>query len=214
MALSAVPFALDGLSASIVAVAGDDDLRFAIDDPVPQRLGAEPSENHAVDRTDPGTGKHRDGKFRYHGEVDRDPVTLLYTVFLQYIRKLTHMVVELLVGIGLGLLQGLPLPDEGGLIPLGGQMPVEAVIADIQFPPGKPFQFRLAEIPFRNLVPLLIPVEKVGLLAPELVGIVDRLLVEFLILLHSLDIGLLLDLLGRLKNPFFIHHRHEFLLHK
>src|SRR5450631_1347574 len=93
---------------------------------------------------------------------------------------------------------GLALPDDRSLILApGGDVPVEAVVREIDLAADKPF--RPGAIPFQNFVPLLEPVQLSGNARPELVRVVDRFLVETLVLFEALDVGVLAELRGRIE---------------
>src|SRR5688572_2023364 len=63
---------LDDFPASPAAIGGYDELRLTVIYSVLQRLGAEPAENHGVNRADPRTGEHRDHRFWNHRHIDRN----------------------------------------------------------------------------------------------------------------------------------------------
>src|SRR5216684_5149511 len=93
---------------------------------------------------------------------------------------------------------GLALPDDGGFIFARGlDVAVEAVVGEIDLASDKPLGPRA--IPFENFVPLLEPMQFAGDAAPELIGIVDRFLVEPLIFGEALDVSVLTEFGGRLE---------------
>src|SRR5436305_3218010 len=67
-------------------------------------------------------------------------------------------------------------------------VPIEAVVREIELAAHEPL--RPGAIPFQNLVPLLEPVQLARDTRPERVGIVNRLLIEPLVLREVLDMGL------------------------
>ena len=96
---------------------------------------------------------------------------------------------ELLIGEGTDF-AGLAFPDDGGLVLASGlHVAVEAVVGEIDLSSYKPLGPRA--IPFENLVPLLEPVQFAGDARPELVGIVNGLFVEAIVLVEALDVGFL-----------------------
>jgi hypothetical protein len=100
------------------------------------------------------------------------------------------MVIKLLIGKRPVLFQRFPLPDQRNLIASPGiEVSVEAIITRIELPAVKPFDFRLAKVPFQYLVPFLFPVQLLRKLPPKLLRILNRLLIQFPVLLHGFNGG-------------------------
>src|SRR5271155_1241124 len=98
---------------------------------------------------------------------------------------------------------GLTLPDNGGFIfSRALNMAIEAVIGEINLSADKPFGPRA--IPFENFVPFLEPVQFAGDAAPELVGIVDRFLINPLVFGQAFDMGMLAEFRGRWEAPLLV----------
>ena len=96
---------------------------------------------------------------------------------------------QLLVSEGADLTR-LALPNDRGFIFAPGfDVPVQAVVREIELAADKPLRPRA--IPFQNFVPLLEPVQFAGNARPEFVGLLDRFFIEMLILIERLDVGLL-----------------------
>ena len=96
----------------------------------------------------------------------------------------------------------LALPDERGFCGASPEsVTVDAVVAQIQLaadePPGP------GQVPLKNLVPGLEPVEIAGRIGPEFFGILNRLLVERLVFFEALDVGPGAELRGRRKDTVF-----------
>ncbi len=51
-------------------------------EPVLEGIGTEAAKYDTVNSTDSGAGKHGNGKFRDHGHINADPVTLFNPLFL------------------------------------------------------------------------------------------------------------------------------------
>ena len=64
------------LAPATAAIRGDHDARIAIDDPVGEAFGRETSEYDRMDRADPRTGQHREGRLGDHRQIDGDAVAL------------------------------------------------------------------------------------------------------------------------------------------
>ena len=54
----------------------DNHLGFGVIDAGGQFVGRKSAENHGMDGAEPGAGQHGDGRFRDHGHVDQNPVSL------------------------------------------------------------------------------------------------------------------------------------------
>ena len=76
-------------------------------------------------------------------------------------------------------------------------MTVEAVVGKIDLASDEPLG--PGAIPFENFVPFLEPVEFGGNFAPKLVGIIDRLLIEALVLGESFDVSVAAEFGGRVE---------------
>src|SRR5579863_2692816 len=93
---------------------------------------------------------------------------------------------------------GLAFPDDGGFVLAGGgDVAVETVVREIDFSADKPFG--PGTIPFEHLVPFPEPVEFAGDARPEGVGVLDRFLVEPLVLGESLNVGVPAEFGGGLE---------------
>jgi hypothetical protein len=101
---------------------------------------------------------------------------------------------QLLVGDG-PRVAGVALEDDGGLVALaGGDVAIDAVVTNVELAALEPLDERHAEVPFEDLVPLLVPVEgRLGALGPEAFGVVDRALVELLVFRRALHPSVLCE---------------------
>ena len=96
--------------------------------------------------------------------------------------------VELGVGEAANL-AGLALPDERGFLgACAERVPVDTIVAEVDFAADEPLG--PGQIPFKNLVPRLEPMQFFRHAGPEFFGIVDGLLVEGFIFGEALDMGL------------------------
>ena len=80
-------------------------------------------------------------------------------------------------------------------------------VANIELAASKPFDKR--RLPLQDAVPFLLPEEFRGFLCPELLRMIDRLLMYPPILGEALYAGLFLELFGRLVLDFFFGAAHE-----
>jgi hypothetical protein len=60
------------------------------------------------------------------------------------------------------------LPDDSRLIAHAFQMPVDAILCDIETAIDKPFYIRFSEVPFQHLIPFPAPDKLCGYVIPEL----------------------------------------------
>ena len=91
-------------------------------------------------------------------------------------------------------------------------MPVDAVVGDIQLAPYKPLVLRVGEVHLAHLVPLLKPIELLSPLAPELIRVSNRAVIQLLVLLHALDNSCFAKLLRGWEHPLLVHHgQHSFV---
>ena len=131
----------DLLAAAHLAVGGDHGHRAGVDDALLQALGREAAEHDGMRRADAGAGLHRHHRLDDHRQVDDHPVALADAEVLQAVGELADAVVELLVG-DLGDRPVVGLEDDGDLVRLGLQVPVEAVVGDVQLAVLEPLEER------------------------------------------------------------------------
>src|SRR5271165_6671419 len=82
------------------------------------------------------------------------------------------------------------------------QMPVEAVFRDIQLAADKPLGERF--VPLQYGLPFRMPHQEFrSLLSPELLRVLNRFAVEFLVFLEAGDVRFMREGFGRLENPAF-----------
>src|SRR5262245_1101303 len=86
------------LTSPIAAIRRDDRDFCRIIDPIPQRLCREATKYDRMDGADPCAGKHRDGGFGDHREIDRDPVPAADTEGLEHVRGAIHFASEVPIG--------------------------------------------------------------------------------------------------------------------
>ena len=100
----------------------------------------------------------------------------------QRVGQQAHLLVEFPVADVSTVCRVIPFPQQGRLLGARGQMPVDAIDADVEFGAFEPACLGLAEITVVQSFPGLDPVnERIGLLRPESFRRVDRILVKALI---------------------------------
>src|SRR5579862_7946873 len=80
---------------------------------------------------------------------------------------------------------------------MGSDMAVETIVGKVDLAANEPFS--PGAIPLENFFPRLEPVQLTGDAAPEFIGVVDRFLVEALVLSESFDVGVAAEIRGRLE---------------
>jgi hypothetical protein len=139
-----------------------------------------------MDGADAGAGQHGGGGFRNHRQIDGDAVAFLDAVRLHHIGGAAHHFVQFAIGDVLGIGRLVAFPDEGCLIFLGGQMPVETIVCDIQHAIIEPADAEVGGI-VGNVLDLRVgrePVEAFALLGPEGLRIFDGGSVHVLVALR------------------------------
>ena len=174
-----VDLLLDRRRLALAARAVDGDQRLGLGElhALLDRLRREAAEDEVVRRADPRAGQHRDDDLGDHRQEDPDHVALLDPAVLQRVGELLDVAVQ--VGVGdVALLALLAAPVEGDAVAVAGlDVAVDAVVGDVELAAHEPLGERRVG-PVEHLVPLLGPVERVGLLGPEGLGILLGLLVD------------------------------------
>ncbi len=152
------------LPAPVSAIGRNQDLRLRVRDPVRQRRRAESSEHHRVHRADSRAGKHRDHRLGHHRHVNRHAVAGFHAQPCQRVRKFADPLVQFRVR-ELNRRSILGLPHQRRLVPVFLQVPIQAVVRDIQLPAHEPLRVR--QIPFQGLHRRLEPLDQLRLLGPE-----------------------------------------------
>jgi hypothetical protein len=135
-----------------------------------------------MDRTDARAGKHRVGRLGDHRHVDGDAVTLPDAVRLQHVCKPADALVELVIGDLLVVVGIVAFPDDRRLVAALLQMPVDAVVGDVRLAVLEPLDRDLAgEGRVLDLGVGLEPVDPLAVLAPELLGVLDRVAIPLFV---------------------------------
>ena len=133
------------LTAAPTLVGRNDDSYITIEDPIAERVRGESGKDNRMDRADPRTGQHEQRQFRDHGQIETDAIAFNDAVGLEHIGVTADPVVDLAVSIALTLARLIGFPDNRGLVAAFRQMPVDAIVGDIEFPALEPLDFRLVE---------------------------------------------------------------------
>ncbi len=171
------------LAAAHAFVRRDHDGRRAVRDAPGERIGREAAEDHGMDRTDPRAREHGDGGFGNHRQVDGDAVALLHAQALQRIRELADAVIELAVRDVLRDLGVVAFVDERRLVAARGEMPVEAVVRDVELAVVVPADVEVVRVETDVLHPgvRLHPVDALAHAGPEALRVADRFGVGLLV---------------------------------
>ena len=167
----------EDLAPPVAPVGGDEHLRVGIVDPVGQRLRREPAEHHGVGGADAGARQHGDRGFGDHRQVDVDPVAALDPEAEQHVGELRRLLEQLGVGDRAGVTR-FALPVNGDTVAEPGfDVPVEAVVRDVQLAADEPLGER--QLPLADRRPLLRPRHQIErLTGPEALVVLRRLVVH------------------------------------
>jgi hypothetical protein len=127
-------------------------------------------------RSDARAGEHRGGRLRHHRHVDRDAVVALDAEALEHVREPLRHVEQLGVGDRPPLaVFALPV-ERDPLAEAGVDVPVEAVVRNVQLPAHEPLRPR--RLPVEHLLPGLRPVELARPALPPAFGVALRVVVD------------------------------------
>ena len=192
-AMSTLAFSGTLRPAAQAFVGGDDDLRLGALDAAGERVGREAAEYDRVDRADPRARRaSRRPPPVIIGQIDRHPVALLDPMPFQHVGEVGDVIGELAVGDVLGPVRIVALPDDRGLMRAIGQMAVDAIVGDVGHAILEPFDRDVVRIE-RDVLDLgvgLEPMDPFALLAPEPVGVRERVRIH-LFVLRCVDPGAL-----------------------
>jgi hypothetical protein len=166
------------------AVCGDDVRGTAIQHPIINRIGAEPTENDAVHRSNAGTSQHRNGRLWNHRHVNNDAIPRLDALREEHIGSAGHFVLQFAISDRARVAR-LAFEQDGGLvfaIRIIG-MPIHTVLAQVDFPTHKPLGER--SLPTQCFRPRSLPIQLRRLTGPEGCRVLDGSRVALLIVLHG-----------------------------
>jgi hypothetical protein len=187
----------NNLSSTLSLIGGDDNSGVGIEDTVTERLGRETGEDDGVDGTDTDNGQQCDECLGDHGHVDGDGVSLLDSLLLQDVGELGDLSQKLTVGDGASLGGLIGLVDDGGAVGVLESVSVDGVVTGVQASLKEPADISVLERSVLDGLEGDVPGEELaGLVTPELLGVLNGLLVLSLVLVES-KVGLLGVLAGR-----------------
>ena len=135
-------------------------------------------------------GLHRDHRFDRHRHVDQHPIALRDTARLERVGKATDAVIQLAIADA-GQLAVIGLENDGDLVGLGVEMPVQAVVRSIGRAVMKPAKERCVRL-IQRLGERLFPQQLLTRMTrPETFEIALGLIAQRLIGSHAGNIGLL-----------------------
>ena len=196
-------------AAAIAGVLGDDGDAAGVVDAIGDCGSGESAEDDRVHGADARAGEQGDGELGRHTHVHGDTVALFNPKRFQAVGELLHFGVEFGVGEAADLAR-FAFPDDGRFVATrAGEMTVETVIAEVGFAPDEPLG--PGQIPLKNFIPGLKPVQLFGDAGPECFGVFNGLLVECFVLLEAFDMGLGAELRRRRKDAIFAKNRIQIL---
>ena len=102
-------------------------------------------------RADSRAGQHGNRCFGNVWQINDDAIAFFDVVPFEDIREAADFAMQLLI-CKRALVAGFTFPNYRGLVPTrSGEMPVQTIFRDIQFPADEPFRER--RLPFDNLLP-------------------------------------------------------------
>jgi hypothetical protein len=104
-----------------------------------QAFCREAAKDDRMNHADASTGLHCHHGFNAHRHVDNDTLAFFYAERLEPVGEPAYAAMKISVG-GEGDLAVIRLENNGNLVGLGGQMPVEAIEGNIQLTVIKPFE--------------------------------------------------------------------------
>ena len=173
----------------ICGVGGNLQLGFRIVVAVGDRFAGKAAEDDRVDRADSGASQHGDRQLGHHGHVDGNHIAGLDAEAFKGVGKLANFGMQLLVGERAGI-AGLAFPNQGCLVAApGGEMGVEAIVADVGLAAGEPAGERF--VPLQHAIEGAEPVQLfLGEIPPELFRIGLGGVPQLLVLVERANAGL------------------------
>ena len=135
-----------------------------------------------MDRADARAREHTNRGFRYHREVDRDPIAPLHAEILEQCRRSTYFPMQLAIGDPPHLTRIVSLPHDRDLLSSMKKMAVETVLTYVELSSNEPLNVRLREVPRDDLAPQRVPLnQRTSLLVPKLFRMLNGELIELVI---------------------------------
>ena len=122
--------------------------------------------------TDTGAGQHGNWQLGNHLHIQAHSITFLYANTFQNIGKFLYFSQQFAISKGLIFFGVVALPDNGSLIPMTSfHVPVQTIIAYVQFRAIEPFYIALYKIKFPNSIPFFIPGNSIRNCGPKCIRI-------------------------------------------
>ncbi len=160
---------------------GEHELRLRVVDARGKLGRGEAAEHDGMDGAQPRAGEHRHHRFRHHRHVDEDAVAFPDTGRRERAGKKRHLVAQLAIGEGRFRVGDGAVVDERRLLGAAAlDMAVEGIPAGVHAPAAEPaVKRRIGGV--EHLVPTALPVDRLGRVAPESLGIGERAAPSFLV---------------------------------
>ena len=148
-------------------VGGEHQTRAAGLNPIGQRPGPKPGEDHRMNGADAHGRQHQDDGFGAGGHVNRQAITFLHTHGPQGCRDALDFARQLSVGEELRFAPLVHINQRRMATPPALHMVVEAIVGQIGLSADKPAKGR--EVPLEDAIPGAEPVQRGGGTGPEVV---------------------------------------------
>lgn len=143
-----------------------------------------------MDGTNSRAGQERNERLGNHGQVQSDGVTLADAHLLEGVGQLGDVAQELAVGDDAAIGSVISLVDDGGLVRVFEGMAIDAVVACIQTALDEPGVVTVLKAAGMHGLEVALPREQfAGEVTPKLVGVLDGLLVQLLVVLEAVEMG-------------------------
>ena len=184
-------FRLDGLSASLGLIGGDDDSGVGIDDSVPQRRGRETSKHHGMERTNSNDSQESHNGFWDHGQINRYGVAFLDSEIGKSSCQLADILEQFTIGDGSAFVDLVSLVNDGGFFWVFHRPSVHSIVRSVQLTIDEPrWNISIFKVVFRingksRVVKRSVPVqEQFRSISKKRGRVFDRLFVELFILVQ------------------------------
>ena len=162
----------------------DDHLRLRVVDPRRELVRREPAEDDRVHGPDPRAGEHGNDRLGDHRHVDDDPVAMPHALRRKCSREAGNRVAQLTVGeCGLPVGDGRVVDQRGLIGAATVDMAVDRVEARVHEAAREPAVHRRPRI-VQHALPGLEPVDQLGCLGPECLGVLERPAVALVVPAH------------------------------
>ena len=172
------------LAAAQPFVGGQDDAAVAVGDASGERIGRKAGKDDRMDRADPRAGEHCHRSLGHHRQIDGHAFAALHPLRFEQISEAADVGVQLAIAdraVRIGGIVGFP-QDRDRVAALG-EMAIDRIGRKIERPVGEPGDAEIAFVEARLLDAGKgpHPVDALRLIAPEGIGLLDRLPVHRLI---------------------------------